>query len=733
MADKGEFEPGDIVGDTYEVLGYIGRGAMGHVYHVRHRALQAQYALKTLSREAFSDITWRRFQNEAQAISIMNHPNVVGIYNLGLHTDNIPYYVMDLLSGVDLGQKIRADGPLSTRQAINLFLEVCAGLSYAHKKGIVHRDIKPGNIFLLDKPGSTGETVKVVDFGIAKLSQAKDPENQSLTAVGDVLGTPYYMSPEQCVGQRVDARSDVYSLGCTIFEALTGTPPFRGRNPTDTMLMHSSAAPPTLKKASGGREFPEYLEQIIEVTLAKSPQDRYQNVDQLARDLAAVVDEGMLDPPAARYLANNYLPDAPTLRVTVGDPPSPPKNNRLYIVVPAVALTLLLGAGGLFLLFNKKSGSMNLDDALQKYQAKLEDNLSKDDSLHRYASSPKTGFAKDPQVDEIPKNQNVSQSLMRPDSFSTIVTSGSSRIRKFEFPMDVVIGVLKTRDPDSKERAEGMITYPYSKKITFIPFEVVGKYPDCLKRFQPGDIWCLDFDPAALNDDVLKACLNMPTVHKLSFAKCKNLPPSTKFALRAFQHLTDFDATESGFDGATLAQAGCWNKITDLNLSNVRNLEPMLEVLKNSNDLRKLTIVRCKLNAKEFQSLSQLTQVTKLDLFSTPVSEQDLTTLTALKNLSAIHLGRTGLNAKSLTQLKKFRWLTYLDLSGTRLSDKDLAYVLGLGHFEELKLPDTGLSVSAIKLLKDYLPLKNLQIKSRDMSDDLWDQFKDGLPGVYVH
>jgi Leucine-rich repeat (LRR) protein len=274
--------------------------------------------------------------------------------------------------------------------------------------------------------------------------------------------------------------------------------------------------------------------------------------------------------------------------------------------------------------------------------------------------------------------------------------------------------------------------YLKKTKITFVPFEVVGRCPECLKRFQPGDIWCIDFDPAALNDMVIKACINMPSVKKLSFSKCKVIPNYTVLSLRSFHNLTDFDATDSGFDGAMLAQAGCWDKLVDLNVSGVKNLGPLFRALKGSAKLRKISIMKNKLSSEDFRSLAELTQLTKLDLYNTHVTEQDLIALGALKDLNALHIGDSGLSMKALAQLKNFKRLTYLDLTDTRLTNANLKYILSLGNFEELKLEETGLDITATEILKDYKPLKRLQIQSKGMDNQHFEQFKDALPGIRV-
>jgi serine/threonine-protein kinase len=283
-----EFKPGDIVGGAYEIIDLLGQGGMGNIYRARHNIMLEEYALKTLRAEKLTDVSWKRFQKEAQAIGRMNHPNIVAIYNFGLHEGTVPYYVMAQLQGKTLEKLIADGGPLPLAEALPIFVEVCIGMGYAHKKGIVHRDVKPPNIVVLDQ-GQAGSRVKIVDFGIVKLSEDAG-SNQQLTNIGEVCGSPYYMSPEQCEASTIDARSDVYSLGCTLFEVLTGAPPFRGRNVVDTMLKHQSAVPATLQAASGGKAFPPMLEQVVAKMLAKSPSDRYQTMEEAASDLQTIID-----------------------------------------------------------------------------------------------------------------------------------------------------------------------------------------------------------------------------------------------------------------------------------------------------------------------------------------------------------------------------------------------------------------------------------------------------------
>ncbi len=285
---EGEHRQGDLLGGRYRVLSLLGRGGMGVVYKVEQIFLGKELALKTIDRASQSEIAIRRFQAEARAVFAVNHPNIVSVHDFGLLDDQTPFLAMEFVQGRTIGELIQAR-PLSIDEALKIFIQVCFGLAHAHKNGVVHRDIKPNNIMILDgMPIGTEGSVKILDFGIAKLTQHDAGEIQALTKTGEIFGSPIYMSPEQCTGEKIDHRADVYSLGCVIFEALTGTPPFVGESALSTMMMHQTAPTPTLKEASLGADFPPELELLVHTMLSKNPDDRYQDLGIAAHDLAAI-------------------------------------------------------------------------------------------------------------------------------------------------------------------------------------------------------------------------------------------------------------------------------------------------------------------------------------------------------------------------------------------------------------------------------------------------------------
>jgi serine/threonine protein kinase len=250
--------------------------------------IRKQFALKTLNPMTMTELTAMRLQKEAQAAGRLDHPNVVRAFDFGLIDGVQPFLVMEFVEGPTLHQYLRDNGKMSVEMALEVFIPLAQALGFAHNLGVVHRDLKPSNVILA--PGEHGInsfTPKIVDFGIAKL-QFSDEHNMTLTGTGDVFGTPLYMSPEKCAGTGIDERTDIYSLGCMLFEVLTGAPPFNGRNPLEIMMQHGSAPLPTLKEASLGGRFPAALERVVQKMLAKERDYRYSSCHAVAEDLAKI-------------------------------------------------------------------------------------------------------------------------------------------------------------------------------------------------------------------------------------------------------------------------------------------------------------------------------------------------------------------------------------------------------------------------------------------------------------
>ncbi len=277
---------GKIIAEHYEIISELGRGGMSIVYKARHILLDDLRAIKFLSQDLTRSTNASvRFNREARASSRLNHSNIVRTFEYGVERElNQPFLVMEYITGKTLAEIIESQGRLSLNQFHRIFMPICDALSHAHQQGVIHRDIKPSNIMVSTKFDGT-DAVKVLDFGIAKIFSEEDQASISdLTRTGEMIGSPCYMSPEQISAKQVDARSDLYSLGCTMYEALIGVPPLVGSSTIDTLMKHLHEAPLPINHCMVD-DFPLQLQSIIAHMLEKNPLDRFQSTNELIKAL----------------------------------------------------------------------------------------------------------------------------------------------------------------------------------------------------------------------------------------------------------------------------------------------------------------------------------------------------------------------------------------------------------------------------------------------------------------
>ena len=275
---------GLILDSKYELVERLGEGGMGAVYRARRLHIGDEVAVKLLSHDVTRDKqAIERFRREARSAALIRHPNVVSIHDFNDESSvgdrSEAYIVMELVKGESLRHVLEREGRLAPERAVKLMLDICAGVGVAHRQGLLHRDLKPDNV-IISPPAHEGEdeTAKVVDFGLAKVRDEVSP----LTQTGTLMGTLYYMSPEQCRGEELDARTDVYSLGAMLYEMMSGAPPFRANNFTGLITKHLQEAPPTLDAALG---IPSALSSVCFRSLAKSRDERPGDAIVLSQEL----------------------------------------------------------------------------------------------------------------------------------------------------------------------------------------------------------------------------------------------------------------------------------------------------------------------------------------------------------------------------------------------------------------------------------------------------------------
>lgn len=284
MAEPPEAFVGIVLADRYELSSVLGAGQGGMVFKARHRQLDRFVAVKLLSPENMSDKTaFMRFEREAHSIGRLNHPNIVTVFDVGRWKDERPYLVMDYIEGQDLQDLMGKEGRIPIVRSLRIVTQVCSALYHAHKRGVIHRDLKPRNIMVIDAE-DVSDFVKLVDFGIAKQS-GSEQFNEGLTLEGYVVGTPQYMSPEQCTGAKVDERTDIYALAGVLFRMITGLNPIQGDSIGEIMNNQIHQAPMSFEKACNYIKVPSEIQKVIYKGLSKNAEERQESMAQFRQEL----------------------------------------------------------------------------------------------------------------------------------------------------------------------------------------------------------------------------------------------------------------------------------------------------------------------------------------------------------------------------------------------------------------------------------------------------------------
>ncbi|HIA52620.1 MAG TPA: serine/threonine protein kinase [Candidatus Melainabacteria bacterium] len=275
---------GEILDSKYGIVKRLGIGGMGVVYQARDLSLGRNVAIKMMPLQSgHSTQDLPRFQQEAQTISRLKHPNLVTVFEFNVN--NIPpYLVMEYIEGKSLSEVLSSEGPLGLERGISVLRQMCSALTHAHESGVVHRDLKPANVLLQKNT----EVVKIVDFGIAKIVHQDDADAQNFTRSGEILGSPLYMSPEQCQGKKLDHRSDIYSMGCVLYAIFVGSPPFQGPTAFETIQMHMHEQPVSISSRRRDLPYALELDSILFKAMAKEPAQRYQTIAELDEALSKI-------------------------------------------------------------------------------------------------------------------------------------------------------------------------------------------------------------------------------------------------------------------------------------------------------------------------------------------------------------------------------------------------------------------------------------------------------------
>jgi serine/threonine protein kinase len=507
---------------TYEFLGQIGAGGMGVIYKARQIVINKMVAVKMVHSHLVSPEAFQRFQIEGKAAQLITHPYIIAVYDFGMTANGSPYMVMDYVKGKTLAEVISQEGTLSNTRFLRIFTQVCEALVHAHSKGVLHRDLKPSNIMLI-QDNSGREEIRIMDFGIAKLVNDTESSGQHLTKTGEAIGSPLYMSPEQARGENTDFRSDIYSLGCVMYESLAGVPPLVGQTPLNTMLMHLNDIPVPVRQKAGsqGMKIEYSIEQVVMNLLEKDREDRYQSMELLLKDLR-------------RIQAYQQPANQPTLKLVAAKN----QKKKLWMIAGGAALSCILAAGLFTCLFPdffkappKSDRKVKVDgmdkpssasDTVEQELNKVVSNKNQNLDLHRIRQTSSS-------------ESDVPLSLLKPNAFAffTRLSFQDSHLNdKMIEPIGNATNVVYANFENN--HLANLEILPKLEKLEVLSFFNNDISPEGLKNIgKLKNLVALSLRKNDLHDEDLQYLYNLKNLQALDISGCPNLHKGAIDALQA--------------------------------------------------------------------------------------------------------------------------------------------------------------------------------------------------------
>ncbi len=673
--ERPELAAGYVVGGVFKIVRRIGEGGMGIVYLAQHQSLGQQYALKVLSPDAVNEQNWLRFQAEAKILARLKHPTVVQVYDLGLHEKSIPFYSMDYLVGSTLEELLAERGSLPLGFTIEVFLAVLEGLSYAHSNNIIHRDIKPANIFICNAADSKKPQVKILDFGISKLVGA-GAKAQQLTAVGEIFGSPFYMSPEQCRGDKVDGRSDIYSVGCSLFEALTGFVPFEGKTSLDISLQHEEVYPQLISEVDEAlaADLPDSKDAVIAKCLAKQPEDRYQSPAELALDLERVRDGKAVAPLAVAGSSRTYLG---------GQRRQSRRSNYLPLLLGLASAVVLLGCVGLYMFLDSRYKALQptplLASTTSTSASSSSSSIVKSGSKLNVSNEEPLGalYAVAEQADDelTMETRTLVEKFLaaKPELYSKVVIGPGGKGRLFSFPRSFLLGYITSVDKRGQNfacDARGDVMMYAGSVFRLSAGEAVKAYPDLLKYFRPDDVQTLYLDDVSpVSKNLLPNILHMSALRHLAFNRSSLLPEHV-VALNGLPQLGSLDLRHCHIEGELLAKQKVLRQLHSVRLEGVKDVSSVLKVLKEAKQIVVLFLGGNRLSGGDIANIASMLQLGDLSLVNCSITNDELAKLTGLQKLKRLNLDQCShLDQGCLESIAKLKNLEVLILPDDLLSD----------------------------------------------------------------
>lgn len=645
--------PLSTLSDKYEFLGETGRGGMAIIYRAKNRETGRFVAIKKMIAATLTETAFMRFEQEAAAITSLRHPNIIMVHEFGVAADGEPYMVMDFIEGSNLGQLIKEKGNLTVEESMHRFIQLCDALQHAHNAGVLHRDLKPGNVMLSSTDGSFADA-RLVDFGIAKLMAKEGEDAEKLTMTGQLFGSPPYMSPEQCRGFNLDARTDVYSMGCVMFETLTGRVPIRGESILETIMMQVSEPAPLMKDVRPDLEFPPIIENIIAKALAKEPDDRYQSMREL---MVALMEAGV------------EMRSPGTVRVIQAPAPKP-------LIPPSVYMGMLC-----FVLFISAIFAVLKEQTLANQKKALK--ASEDHRMELLQSLP-------------PKD--LSDDLLKDLIKSPIITE--------EFN-------LQDAERITDKGLKHLTILPRLKKVVLANTHITDEGLKELVKLP--HLYNLDLRNTNVTNEGMKTLLQAKQLNTLSVSQTQvdNNGMDTIAQMKNLSNLSI--AYLSYVNGSGIAKLKDLN-LRWLFLSGL-GLDDGLLSIRNMQSLRLLDLENCRKAKKCLSQIRGMLQLRSLNIEGTSVTTEDMQNLATLTNLVVLHAGRLDITDGAIDPLLNLPRLYELSLDSTRITDKGAAKLAGIKSLARLNLAATRIGDEAVAAIATLPHLEKLDLEGTNVSD----------------
>lgn len=630
------FEPETIIDGKYRVLSVIGRGGMGTVYRVEQIFLHKEFALKTIHGE-LNESAWRRFELEAKAASKLDHPNTVRVSDFGLLENKHPFFVMELVEGTSLADYLKHTGRLNYEDIFSIFIPLCWALQDAHEKGIVHRDVKPSNVMLIGERGNWQS--KLLDFGIAKINEA---EQSALTQTGELIGSPLYMSPEQCTGNKVDHRSDIYSMGCTLYEAITGCPPFSGSSTVATIGMHLHEKPLSLKEASMGEEFPPALEQIVQTMLAKNPDQRFASIKEAGKSLMQLQQGDKVKIAPASFSAST------------ANQPGIGHKRDLNVNVVLLCITIVAVGFAIYFwhemtLLKEQKASPEISDQGQKKTVKELES----DSLRSAIGGEGENV---PFCDSVKRINGV-------------------EVRHFSFPSRS-LGYLVDRTTDRAYNMQGEQNIVWRGPLEVRPSPTsLSNYPGFFEHFQNDEIKSIHFaKEQQFFMDSLERLHSYKYLEEISFQDTDFRDDGLKF-LEQLPRLNTLNLLTTNITTEALAKFSRLKSLKSLSLGH-QHVTPLLKALEGDSKMEHLMFRYCQFSKDDCRIIAALPHLKSLTIDQGYFVDGNLlVALADCKPLRILDIQHCLVDEKDFNSLGKLQQIKTLHVTKGRFSPEQLAAI----------------------------------------------------------